>query len=316
MTRHIATESAASLFADDQSSLLVATGRDFEYGTCSNTFTFKRALPSGLLYLDPRPTDSELGTIYPKDYEPYRFESLPPLVRLARDRVQKSKVDYIRSIIGSRAKIIDIGCGNGKLLRLMRRFGPTDWELHANDLNHEAIEGLRADRITPHSCRAEEIALDAHFDLIILNQVIEHFADVHGLLATARRLLAPGGVLLIETPSIDGLDSNLFGRSYWGGYHFPRHFYLFNEGSLIRLCEEHGFTATRASYLASPAFWVQSLHHWLLDRGYPGLARWFTLRNLPLVAAVTLFDVVRIRLGLKSSNMRLLARITEIRSAP
>lgn len=304
----VETEVAASLFDDDQSELPLARGRDFEYGTCSNEFEFVIASPSGLAYLRHRPRASELRTIYPDHYEPYRFESFPGLLRSARDLVQRGKVEVVRRLAPGDADILDVGCGSGALLCLLQRHGSRRWRLHANELHEPSLQRLAEQGFHTHPGSVEQLVGEERFDVIVLNQVIEHFADVNGLLRACRRLLKPGGHLLVETPSTSGLDFRWFARRHWGGYHFPRHFYLFNADNLAHLLQRHGLAVQQVRYLASPAFWTQSLHHRVSESRWPGLARWFHLRNLPLTAAVTMLDLLCVALGGRTSNMRLVAR--------
>ena len=73
------------------------------------------------------------------------------------------------------------------------------------------------------------------YDLVIMNQLIEHVAiaarpALHGDV----RDLRPGGHLFLETPNLDSLDARAFRRRYWGGYHLPRHFHLFDSRTLPR----------------------------------------------------------------------------------
>jgi|JI8StandDraft_2_1071088.scaffolds.fasta_scaffold28934_2 SAM-dependent methyltransferase len=304
----VATERAASLFPAERSAQPIATGRDFEYGTCDNEFQFLQAQPSGLVFLANRPVAEALPVIYPDHYEPYRFESFPGLLRRARDWVQRGKVRVIRQYAPPGGDILDVGCGSGQLLRLIRAHGRADWKLHANEMHQPSLDRLAEQGFITHAGPIQQVPGDALFDVIVLNQVIEHFADVHGLLAACRRLLRPGGVLLIETPSTSGMDFELFKTRHWGGYHVPRHFYLFNAHSLGQLLAEHGFAVKNTQYLASPAFWTQSLHHRAMESRLARWAAWFHLKNLPLTALVTLIDLVRIALGLKTSNMRVAAR--------
>lgn len=304
----LATETAHSLFLDDHGSSLIATAKDFEYGTCINEFLFFEAKPSGLVYLSNRPVAESLNVIYPSTYEPYRFESFPGLLRRARDWVQRGKVRVVRRLAPSAADILDVGCGSGSLLRLLRAYGSPEWRLHANEMHKPSLSRLATEGFDVHAGPVQNIAGEGRFDVIILNQVLEHFADVHSLLATCHRLLKEGGHLLIETPSTSGLDFRLFRGRHWGGYHCPRHFYLFDERSLTKLLEVNGLKVCEAAYLASPAFWTQSLHHWASETMFRPLAHWLHLRNLPLTALVTLIDLLRAKLGLKTSNMRLVAR--------
>ena len=67
---------------------------------------------------------------------------------------------------------------------------------------------------------------------------------------------SPGGLLIIDTPNRGGLDYALFKGRYWGGYHIPRHFHLFNQPHLVRLLEETGYQIFRRGYTPSLAFWV------------------------------------------------------------
>jgi 2-polyprenyl-3-methyl-5-hydroxy-6-metoxy-1,4-benzoquinol methylase len=303
----IQTVAARSLFAEDQDAQPIATGRDFEYATCDNEFTFVRAAPSGLVFLRERPAESELGTIYPDHYEPYRFESFPGLLRKAREFVQRGKVGVVRKLAPGEADILDVGCGSGSLLRLLRSHGPAQWRLHANELHAPSLERLAQQGFITHPGPIEKVPGEARFDVIVLNQVIEHFADVDGLLAACSRLLKPGGRLLVETPSTSGLDFRWFARRHWGGYHFPRHFYLFDEVTISRALRAHGLQVENVQYLASPAFWTQSLHHRVAESRWRSLAGWFHLKNLPLTALVTAFDLACAALGLRTSNMRVVA---------
>jgi SAM-dependent methyltransferase len=300
-------EKSQSIFSDENTEAIYATGYDFEYKTTTEEFTFKLAEKSRMLILDPRPAPLALGTIYPKEYEPYQFHRMPWILRKARNLVQGFKVKTLLKHLPNAAKVLDIGCGNGSLLQIIKDKSKSN-ELHANDLSKECMDELKKMGFVTHNCSYEEIELYDYFDAIILNQVIEHFSDPRSLLLHCNKLLKRGGVLFIETPSIDGADAKLFAKRYWGGYHFPRHFYIFNEGSLKRLLDECAFKTQCVNYIASPAFWTQSFHHLLLDKGFPTLARIMHLKNIPLTVLVTTIDMLAIAFGKRTSNMRLIAK--------
>jgi hypothetical protein len=124
------------------------------------------------------------------------------------------------------------------------------------------------------------------------------------------RLLSPGGTLAIETPNFESLDARLFRTRFWGGYHFPRHWHVFTPGSLTSLLQRQGLVVESVRYQTGHSFWLFSLHHWLRYRaGCPRLARFVhPFGNVPLLALVTLFDLVRGKLGAKTSAMLVTAR--------
>jgi len=156
--------------------------------------------------------------------------------------------------------------------------------------------------------RFEEIETEVRFDLVILNQTIEHLVSPAQVVEKAFELLAPGGRLLIETPSLDGIDAKLFRHGYWGGYHFPRHWTLFTAATLARLVGRAGFEGERGDYLASPAFWCQSFQHVVGEHRLPRpLVGVFGIRNPVALAAFTALDLVLARFR-PTSNLRLVAR--------
>ena len=305
----IEKESASSLFdSDGENRIQIAQGNDYEYSTSKDIFTFYKYEVSGLLVLDPRPAQSALRIIYPADYEPYIFNEMGWFVRWAKKTVQTSKVKKICSSLENGSNILDVGCGNGSLLRSIKSHHPESYNLYGNDLAKECLDKLSAIGITTHSESIYDLLYENHFDVVILNQVIEHFDDPARLLRKCYDILKPGGKIFIETPSSSGLDYTLFQSSLWGGYHFPRHFYIFNDKNIRLLLKESEFSDFESEYLLSPAFWTQSLHHFFVSRGFERLAKFFHLKNPILTMLVSFIDFVRIKCSLKTSNMRILAK--------
>lgn len=304
----ISTQPAESLFGENRStSKEIAVGFDYEYETCANRFSLVKYEGSGLVVLDPRPSVDSLSIIYPNNYEPYNFHKMGRVLTSARNFVQKIKVRQIDKYLPVSGRLIDIGCGNGSLLVSLARFSRQKVELHANDIHLPSLEALTNLGIKTHQGSCLDLPYENYFDVIVLNQVIEHFSDPKAILSACLRLLKPSGIIFIETPSTDGLDAKLFRSGSWGGYHIPRHFYLFNESNLTRLLQEQGFCVSEVSYLLSPAFWTQSFHHALYRLGLKKVAKFFHLKNILLTGFVVVTDWVLINLGAKTSNMRIVA---------
>ncbi len=137
------------------------------------------------------------------------------------------------------ARMLDIGCGNGWVVRAANALGMQGAGM---DFDPLACAAARRLGIEVAEGRLPNTGLpSAGFDAITLHHVIEHLHDPAAAVRELRRLLAPGGVLLISTPNIDSFGSQVFGR-YWRGLEPPRHLVLFNPPSLAHLLEREGFT--------------------------------------------------------------------------
>src|SRR6202040_2799794 len=106
----------------------------------------------------------------------------------------------------SDARILDVGCGDGFHLRLLRDFGPAGWSLEGVDASPRAVEAARRAGLTVHQGTVETVSLpEAHYDLVLLIATIEHVDDPPGVLRAVRRLLRPGGRVVIVTDNTDTL---------------------------------------------------------------------------------------------------------------
>jgi SAM-dependent methyltransferase len=291
----------------------IAEGHDFEYDTVPDNFTVTECGACHLRLLDPRPVDEELAALYPPEYEPYHFDQLPGLVRRGRDLVQRRKVSALAAVVPANARIVDIGCGGGALLRLLKKYGPSTWTLAGWDFPGPHLDRLEADgfevirgNIGPGLLPNESV------DVFILNQVIEHVPRPAEVIAALSAQLRPDGVMYIETPNVRGLDAQWFGGRYWGGYHFPRHLVLFHEEGLTTLLQREGLKVVETRSLASPAFWIQSFHHAVSERPFlKAMAPLFTLKNPFAVALAAAADLVRAPFA-PTSNLRVIAKKTGV----
>lgn len=298
-----------------------AAGTDFEYATARNEFTFVRCRQCDHVYLNPRPRVEDLDVIYPSNYYSFLGTS-NSLVARAQRKWESGKVTLYRDWIGEGHKtILDVGCGDGRFLSLLRDFGAPQWEMVGLEFDAGAIEQCRSMGFEAHAERVEDFAEDpaqrGRFDAVVMLQLIEHVEDPALICERVHRLLRPGGVFVIETPNLAGLDYRLFEGRHWGHYHFPRHWNLFSESALHRMLEERGFEIVRSECLISTSAWIISHQNRLKDKGYPEwLVRFVNFQNPILLGLAVMIDVVRTKLGLSTSNQRVIAQArTETRPA-
>jgi hypothetical protein len=133
--------------------------------------------------------------------------------------------------------------------------------------------------------------------------------DPKAVIAAGFEMLAPGGVMIVETPNLAAWDPRLFRKRYWGGWHCPRHWILYDDTTLRRAFEEAGFSIAATEYIFNPYCWLHSFQYGIRERWkMPRLARLFDVDILPSLVFAAGLDIVQKLLTRRTSNMRMIAR--------
>lgn len=148
-------------------------------------------------------------------------------------------------------RLIDIGCNEGRGLRIYRQNG-----FHAEglELNEKAAHAARSQGFTVHTELLEDFRSDCLYDVVVLSNVLEHSLDPKAMLADAKRILKQGGEIWLSCPNNKSWLRSLFGQ-YWVNWHVPFHIVHFSPSFLARLLEENGFEAVVIKQ-KTPALWV------------------------------------------------------------
>jgi len=180
----------------------------------------------GLRATFPQPT--ELSIYYGARYYGMRHWVTTTYCSWRRIRVVNLTFDGFR-----RRSILDVGYGDGTFLQAARRKG---WNISGTEL-HAAPATSATMRVWPS---LKEIEMQ--FDCVSCWHVLEHLRDPVQSLLEMKRLLAPGGALLLAVPDADGWQSRLFGP-FWFHLDVPRHLFHFDLPALHRLFATAGFHA-------------------------------------------------------------------------
>ncbi|MGB4844897.1 MAG: class I SAM-dependent methyltransferase [Ferruginibacter sp.] len=273
----------------------IGKGKDFEYHTSTDTFYAVQCSTCGLVYLNPRPDVSELETIYPSTYHAFNFsENDFGFVYKVRSRLEAGRLLKKCSNLPPDAKILDVGCGDGFHLGLLKQFGKKSWTLEGVDIDSKAVKRAIDAGLNVHLGTVEELDLPTNnYDLVFMIMTIEHVEQPDVVLQAVHKLLRPGGRVVIVTDNTDALDFKLFKKGHWGGYHFPRHWNLFNKRSFTQLAKNTDFNIDSLKTIISPVNWVYSIHNKLVDRNAPKwLINCFTLKSTVSLTAFTALDFV------------------------
>ncbi len=234
------------------------------YHTTTREFDVVRCAQCGLVRLDPQPDPQELRRYYPDNYWFAPDESAASRMEEAYRRlVLRDHVAFVeRALRDSRASgpLLDVGCGGGLFLGMMRERG---FRVLGLDFSREAAAIAWSRHRAPAVCamlehspfRAGSVAGLTMF------HVVEHLYDPRTYLAAAHDLLAPDGRLIVQVPNAACWQFKVLGRS-WNGVDVPRHLFDFRDRDLEMLMAACGFEVLRRKYFSlrdNPAGLASSL---------------------------------------------------------
>jgi len=136
------------------------------------------------------------------------------------------------------ARVLEVGCGLGYFTFAMLRAG---FDAFGVDVSTEAIASAIRNYGKHYAVKslAELKADSRRYDVVVMNQLIEHLVDVHSFVSNAVELLARGGDLVITTP-----NKSAFPGAQWETDLPPVHLWWFSENSMHLLARRHGCAVT------------------------------------------------------------------------
>jgi SAM-dependent methyltransferase len=168
------------------------------------------------------------------------------------------------------ARVLDVGSGDGKVIRVLARYG------------YARLTGIDPylpgeENYGPHVkvWKRSMEELHGEFDLVMLHHSLEHMSDQRLAFSSISRLLAPRGISLIRVPTISSYAWERYGI-HWVGLDAPRHFFLHSIQSLRTLANEANLKIKSIIWDSTPLqFWASDQY----ERGIPLNSRDSLLQN-------------------------------------
>ncbi|QWR77907.1 class I SAM-dependent methyltransferase [Candidatus Magnetomonas plexicatena] len=208
----------------------------------------------------PEPDNAQMSKLYEvgkyREKKGRRFVPFVEYLILTFRHSRRRRIERFRK----NGRILDIGCGRGLFLHIMRQCG---WDVSAVEFDEITASNI-SETFGIH-CISGHPELwsfsESSFDVITLNHVLEHVPWPLEMLNKCTALLKPDGLIVIAVPNFSSIQAT-YGKDNWFHLDIPYHLSHFTEDGLIRIIEQRGFEIVRVRRFDleySPFGWLQSL---------------------------------------------------------
>lgn len=212
MTADVLEEITCNLCGSDNSKFLYSL-RDYRFETDETLWRVVQCRRCGLGYLNPRPTEADIGRFYPENY----YEGRSPKDAGRRYHAQLAYVPR------GKGRLLDVGTAGGFFLDLLSSRGWTVFGIDRSDAaSRQGSEARVVQGLFPVTAFAP-----ASFDCITAWAVFEHLHDPLGAFRECERLLRPNGRVIVQVPNLRSLSGRF---SYQEDV--PRHLHFFSPRTL------------------------------------------------------------------------------------
>lgn len=182
---------------------------------------------------------------YDKNY--HVFSDRGPLYNFLSDFVTLIRVLLFSvKYKNKEAKILEIGCGEGRFLFFLKLFNYTNTV--GLEVSRHASKKANKKGLKIINTSFENSKLTANqFDVVIMNHVIEHFVSLPVIMRKLQKITKNGGLVIVTTPNGGGFPAKIFGEN-WYDWDFSYHMGIFTKKSLLKLFKLYGFEAQTIRY--------------------------------------------------------------------
>lgn len=219
---------------------------DRHYGI-KGSYRLVRCATCSLIFLNPLYSSEELAPLYPKADEYFAYQDHSQVVGWKHlcKRLLGYNVGTKDPRFRNPGTVLDLGCGTGWFLELMREKG---WNVRGVEINEQAAAYARSKGLETSSGVLQEARFPAeYFDYVRSNHSLEHISCPNETLSEIYRILKPTGKVFIGVPNIDSLNARVY-KKYWWHLCVPVHPFSYSVKTLSRLLAKHNFKVERVRF--------------------------------------------------------------------
>ena len=231
-----------------------------DYLVSSESFDIMECNDCSLRFTSPIPDRSQIGDYYESDKyisHAKRVTSIFDFVyKIVRKFTLRTKRKIVRRIAQKKSgTLLDIGCGTGNFLGIMKQSG---WNIKGVEVNKETrkLAELNTDSVILDP--TEFLKSEQKYDVITLWHSLEHLHELEQYLNKISLSLNANGVVIIALPNYRSFDAEYYQHD-WAAYDIPRHLYHFSFEAMIILMKKFKFELIQSKQMPFDPFYVSLL---------------------------------------------------------
>ena len=181
----------------------------------------------------------KLDNYYTDNYLPYRgsaaWGKYGSFVATSQKKLDSNRVNFVKKYLNkndNHINVLDVGCGNPSFLELLQQNSKVNCT--GIDFSDSGWKGKNYPNLTLKKVAIEDFVPDKQFDVITLWHYLEHDYNPSQTIEILYNSLKQGGKLIIEVPDYKSINAKIQ-KSYWQGWHSPRHISLLTKKSFSLL---------------------------------------------------------------------------------
>lgn len=246
--------------------------QDWSFYSAPGKWSYWDCMKCSALYLNPRPTKATIGRAY-GNYYTHNRTNRESILQISKERIRNECWSHwldasitprlnipkamgwllnpfkitrlavpfgIKELVSlEKGKLMDVGCGNGNMLRLATKLG---WQSTGLEVDPAAVRAARGRGLNVLEGTYERLnEYKQSFDCIVCSHVLEHVHSPQDMLIKMKEALKPNGLLLLTLPNATSALRYHFGAN-WRGLEAPRHLAIPSMLQLKATLEAMGFS--------------------------------------------------------------------------
>ncbi|MFO7558536.1 MAG: methyltransferase domain-containing protein [Desulfobacterales bacterium] len=204
---------------------------DYTHRISDVYFKVVRCVRCSFVYINPRPSESEIHAYYPNEF--YDVHHSPEDTLAIKKEMLQAKLNKVDHLEPGRA--LDIGCGKGEFLHMMQQ---QEWKVSGVEFSSKPPNLFDIDI---HYGDLDQAPFEpCSFDLITMWAVLEHVYRPVDMLKKVNSLLKNSGTAVILVPNFHSIPGRLMRHD-----DIPRHVNMFTKKTFKKIAALTGFGIQR-----------------------------------------------------------------------